>query len=130
MKQTCCLLLLLCLGGAVGCRTTPPSPSSPTSSSDTPAQEPKSPIVVEVEAAGSGDISKATNVSIQPWFGRQTVAFKQHVNGECAVASKSANAVWATTDEGKVCGAVQSVCFLGGCQVMPGIKPIGRMNSK
>lgn len=130
MKKTCCLLLLLCLGGAVGCRTTPPSQSSPTSNTPASTPSPKSPIVVEVEAAGSGDISQATSVSIQPWFGKQTVAFKQHVNGECVAASKSANAVWGNTDEGKVCSAVQSVCFLGGCQVMPAIKPIGRMPSK
>jgi hypothetical protein len=76
MKRKGCLLWMLCLGGVVGCHTTPSSPPVPAAATSV--------IVTEVENAGSGDITKATSTSIQPWFARQPLSLKQHVSSECS----------------------------------------------
>ena len=78
--------------------------------------ESKSPIVQQVEVAGSGDISQASPQSIGPWFDRQPLPFKQKIRSECADAQKSADAVWNNTSEGILCQTVFDVCFMGGCE--------------
>ena len=109
MHRLVSIVSLLVLGALAGCRSAPDS--------STPAA-PKSAIVAELEAAGSGDISSADAASIQPWFFRQAQPFKLHVYQECAAALKKADAMWQKSDEGKSCVAVNSACVMDGCQVM------------
>ena len=69
--------------------------------------EPKSKIVQEVEAAGAGDLYRATEVSIVGWFNTRRV-FAKKISQECAPMSKKAPANWAQTTEGKTCSAATS----------------------
>ena len=69
--------------------------------------EPKSKIVQEVEAAGAGDLSAATEVSIVGWFNTRR-DFAKKISQECEPVSKNAPANWAQTTEGKTCSAATS----------------------
>lgn len=59
-------------------------------------------IVREVEAAGSGDISRYTVPGLTEWFShRPQLATK--IASECVPIARSAPANWATSAEGTVC---------------------------
>ena len=67
---------------------------------DPHAQDSK--IVREVEAAGSGDISRYTVPGLTEWFShRPQLATK--IANECVPIVRSAPANWATSAEGTVC---------------------------
>ncbi len=113
MKFCSFMLMAIVVGGVAGCHTTPSSDSASPASALPPVS---SPIVLEVEAAGSGDISAADAQSITPWFVRQPENFKGHLYDECRVAEKSANTLWKNQNEGKVCTAVVAACSWNGCK--------------
>ncbi len=68
------------------------------------SKEQPSPIVQKVEAAGAGDLSGATQQSIEDWFRKHT-ELAVDVRNECKPIRESAPANWANTTEGRVCSA-------------------------
>ena len=71
-----------------------------------------SPIVREVEANGSGNISGTTTPELAAWFAKKQ-EFANHIAQECAPLYKRADANWTQrTAEGRVCTAAQSVAFV------------------
>ena len=72
--------------------------------------EPPSPIVRQLEAAGSGDLSHASADSIQQWLGsRRQLAIE--VEDMCKTARAKAAANWADSTEGRVCAASAQLAF-------------------
>ncbi len=72
--------------------------------------EPPSAIVQKLEAAGSGDLSRASADSIQQWLGpRRQLAIE--VEDMCKQARPKAAAKWADTTEGRVCAASAQLAF-------------------
>jgi hypothetical protein len=71
---------------------------------------PQSPIVAQVEAAGSGDLETVDTPAMQNWLAKHIDVAKK-VAPECATVSKNAPANWAGTTEGRVCTATAHVMF-------------------
>ena len=72
--------------------------------------EPPSPIVQKLEAAGSGDLGRASADSIQQWLGpRRQLAIE--VEDMCKQVRPKATADWAGTTEGRVCAASAQLAF-------------------
>jgi hypothetical protein len=72
--------------------------------------EPPSPIVQKLEAAGSGDLSRASADSIQQWLGsRRQLAIE--VENMCKQVRPRSVANWADTAEGRVCAASAQLSF-------------------
>jgi hypothetical protein len=92
----------------------------------TPPVRPKSAIVRELQAAGSGNISQSNVAGIGMWFATQPQPVKRHFYEECVAATAKADSTWNATDEGKACEAVRSSCIWNGCQPIQPIKPIGQ----
>lgn len=72
--------------------------------SESPSTSSDSPIVKEVEAAGSGTLSGLDQLTIQKWLtGHPDTAKK--IAPQCKAVGANAQAVWATTTEGVLCTA-------------------------
>ncbi len=74
------------------------------------AQHPRSAIVTEVEAAGSGPLDGLDEVTVQRWLGGHPEVAKR-VALECKAAGAKAPATWAMSTEGVVCTADAQVMF-------------------
>ena len=72
--------------------------------SESPATSTDSPIVKEVETAGSGKLEGLDQLTMQKWLtGHSDVAKK--IAPECKAVGAKAPAAWATTTEGVLCTA-------------------------
>ena len=67
-------------------------------------REPPSEIVQKVEAAGAGNLSAASQQSLEHWF-RQHADFAVEVRDQCRPIREKAPATWSATTEGRVCNA-------------------------
>ena len=71
----------------------------------------KSQIVQQVEAAGAGDLDKATDQAIFQWLSNH-VHVAEQIAPECGKAVNSAVASWGDSTEGRVCAAtIQIMAF-------------------
>lgn len=72
--------------------------------------EPHSPIVDRVQQAGAGDVTTASEFSIEDWM-RKHRDIAVDVDKMCAPAREKANANWGDTTEGKVCLAARNAAM-------------------
>jgi hypothetical protein len=74
------------------------------------AREPKSAIVQKVEAAGSGDLSQASNAGIRNWLSaHKDLAYQ--VDEMCKPVRSNATAGWSDSTEGRVCNTARELAF-------------------
>ena len=71
-------------------------------------KEPRSEIVEKAEACGAGDLSLASSVAVQDWFGKHRDCAVA-VDALCKTVRGKATAQWTDTTEGRVCTAARSV---------------------
>ena len=69
--------------------------------------EPRSPIVDRVQQAGAGDVTTASEFSIEDWM-RKHRDVAVDVDKMCGPAREKGNAGWGDTTEGKVCLAARN----------------------
>lgn len=72
--------------------------------------EPRSPIVDRVQQAGAGDVTAASEFSIEDWM-RKHRDVAVEVDRTCAPVREKANGVWGDTTEGKVCLAARNAAM-------------------
>ncbi len=72
--------------------------------------EPHSPIVDRAQQAGAGDLTAASEFSIEDWM-RKHRDIAVDVDKMCAPARERANANWGDTTEGKVCVAARNAAM-------------------
>ena len=71
-------------------------------------KEPPSSIVQKAEACGAGDLSVASSVAVQDWFGKHRDCAVA-VDGMCKPVREKATAQWTDSTEGRVCTAARNV---------------------
>ena len=92
------------------------------------ARETRSPIVDKVEQAGSGKLATVSTQDMQQWLGKHRDLAVQ-VDEMCKPVREKADAQWAGTTEGRLCGAARQLAFFrwspaqsDGRKFQPGLK--------
>ena len=67
--------------------------------------ESASPIVERVKRDGAGEVETASQPAIAQWIGSKGAVYADALWSECEARKRSADATWADTTEGRVCGA-------------------------
>ena len=73
---------------------------------------PPSPIVKKLADGGAGDVSSASEQSIEQWF-RQHREVAKEIRQDCSRAKATKSVDWGETTEGRVCHAVESASVFG-----------------
>lgn len=84
-----------------------------TTGNNSSAAKPKSKIVEQVEAAGSGPVEHASKEALFYWF-RDRIPLTLAINKQCKEIRATAPATWEDTPEGRVCAVTRDIAATRG----------------